>query len=51
MVDSFYVAGGPSRCMERIAAYRDAGVDLPLLLPRLEDYAQVARDFAPAGDK
>jgi hypothetical protein len=42
MVDAFYVLGPADRCQERIAAYRRAGVDLPLLLPRLEDYRKVA---------
>ncbi len=42
MVDAFYVIGPAARCKERIAEYRQAGVDLPLLLPRLEDYRRVA---------
>jgi len=42
MVDAFYVVGPAARCKERIAAYRQAGIDLPLLLPRLEDYRKVA---------
>lgn len=42
MVDSFYVVGPPARCSERIEEYREAGVDLPLLLPTLEDYGKVA---------
>jgi hypothetical protein len=42
MVDAFYVLGPEDQCKERIAAYRQAGVDLPLLLPRLEDYRRVA---------
>ncbi len=42
MVDSFYVVGSPERCKERIAEYREAGVNLPLLLPRLGDYREVA---------
>ena len=42
MVDAFYVVGPAARCKERVAAYRQAGVDLPLLLPRLEDYRKVA---------
>jgi 5,10-methylenetetrahydromethanopterin reductase len=46
MVDSFYLVGPAARCQERIAAYRQAGVDLPLLLPRLEDYRTVAETFA-----
>jgi 5,10-methylenetetrahydromethanopterin reductase len=46
MVDSFYVVGSPERCRERIDEYRQAGVNLPLLLPRLEDFDQVARGMA-----
>jgi len=42
MVESFYLIGPAARCKERIAEYRQAGVDLPLLLPRLEDYRTVA---------
>ncbi|MEW6296623.1 MAG: LLM class flavin-dependent oxidoreductase [Thermodesulfobacteriota bacterium] len=42
MVEAFYVIGPAAHCKERIAAYRQAGVDLPLLLPRLEDYRRVA---------
>lgn len=42
MVESFYLIGPAVRCKERIAEYRQAGVDLPLLLPRLEDYRRVA---------
>jgi hypothetical protein len=42
MVEAFYVLGPADHCKERITAYRQAGVDLPLLLPRLEDYRKVA---------
>jgi len=42
MVEAFYVIGSAARCQERITEYRQAGVDLPLLLPRLEDYRMVA---------
>ena len=45
MVDSFYLVGAASRCKERIAEYREAGVELPLLLPRLEDYGKVAQSL------
>ena len=45
MVDSFYLVGRASRCKERIAEYREAGVELPLLLPRLEDYVKVAQSL------
>ena len=46
MVDSFYLVGPLSRCKERIAEYRRAGVTLPLLLPRLEDYGTVAESLS-----
>lgn len=42
MVDAFYIVGSATQCKERIAEYRQAGVDSPLLLPRLEDYRNVA---------
>ena len=42
MVASFYLIGSEEQCRQRIAEYRAAGVDLPLILPRLEDYARVA---------
>ena len=38
MVEAFYLAGTATHCRARLAEYRAAGVDLPLLLPRLEDY-------------
>ncbi len=43
MVDAFYLVGSEDYCKERVQAYRDAGVDLPLLLPRLEDFENIAR--------
>ena len=43
MVDAFYNVGSEKYCKERVAAYRNAGVDLPLLLPRLEDFENIAR--------
>jgi|SRR5581483_3438867 len=42
MVDAFYIVGTATQCRERIAEYRQAGVNSPLLLPRLEDYRKVA---------
>jgi hypothetical protein len=42
MIDAFYVLGPAPRLRERIAAYRAAGVNLPLLLPRLDDFAATA---------
>jgi 5,10-methylenetetrahydromethanopterin reductase len=47
MVEAFYVAGDATQCRARLAAYRAAGVDLPLVLPRLEDYATVADALRP----
>ncbi|MBI4639822.1 MAG: LLM class flavin-dependent oxidoreductase [Candidatus Tectomicrobia bacterium] len=46
MVESFYLVGSTARCKERIAEYRDAGVDLPLILPRLDDYSNVAESLS-----
>jgi 5,10-methylenetetrahydromethanopterin reductase len=48
MVASCYVLGSAAECRRRIAAYRDAGVDAPLLLPRLRDYGAVAEALRPA---
>ena len=41
-VEVFYLVGPASRLAERVEEYREAGVDVPLLLPRLEDFDQVA---------
>lgn len=46
MVDSFYLVGPADHCRARVAEYRQAGVDLPLLLPRLEDFDGVAEALA-----
>jgi 5,10-methylenetetrahydromethanopterin reductase len=45
MVDAFYIVGPAEYCKARIEEYRQAGVDEPLLLPRLEDYRKVAEAF------
>src|SRR5262249_43251933 len=42
MVDAFYLVGSAEYCKAKIEEYRQAGVDEPLLLPRLEDYKKVA---------
>ncbi len=47
MVEAFYLIGDDATCRARIAEYRAAGVDAPLLLPRLEDYMQVADALRP----
>ena len=45
IVGSFYLLNGAPRCKERIAEYRESGVELPLLLPRLEGYGKVAQSL------
>ena len=47
IVEAFTVLGDAERCRERIAEYRAAGVDRPLLLPRLPDFERVAAALAP----
>jgi 5,10-methylenetetrahydromethanopterin reductase len=47
MVEAFYLIGDAATCRARIAEYRAAGVDSPLLLPRLDDYMQVADALRP----
>lgn len=47
MVEAFYLLGPDDVCRHRVAEYRQAGVDLPLLLPRLEDFARTADAFRP----
>lgn len=48
LVHACYLLGDADRCRARIQEYRDAGVDSPLLLPRLEDFARVAAKLGPA---
>jgi 5,10-methylenetetrahydromethanopterin reductase len=47
MVEAFYLAGTAVQCRARLEEYRAAGVELPLLLPRLEDYATVVEALRP----
>ncbi len=47
MVESFYLLGDASECRRRIDEYREAGVDHPLLLPRLEDYDSAVEALGP----
>lgn len=49
MVEAFYLAGTAAQCRARLAEYRAAGVDLPLLLPRLEDYQATVEALRGAG--
>ena len=47
IVDQMYVIGDAARCRARIAEYRAAGVDHPLLLPRLGDLDRVCEALGP----
>ena len=42
-----YLLGDAPECRRRVQEYIDAGVDAPLLLPRLEAFEQTCRDLAP----
>ena len=42
MVEAFYLVGPATRLAERVKEYQEAGVQLPLLLPRLGDFKEVA---------
>ncbi|MBQ04839.1 hypothetical protein CL673_09100 [Candidatus Bathyarchaeota archaeon] len=47
LVEEFYVIGDSKKCKERIEEYRRAGVTLPILLPRLSEFLEVARELSP----
>ena len=47
LASACYLLGDADRCRERIREYTDAGVDTPLLLPRLEAFQQTAESLAP----
>ncbi len=49
MVEAFYLVGPAPRVMERVGEYRAAGVDLPLLLPRLDGFREAAELSWPTG--
>ena len=36
VLDTICLVGPVTRCRERLAAYRDAGVDLPILWPAVD---------------
>ena len=42
-----YLLGDASECRRRIQEYIDAGIDTPLLLPRLEAFQQTCQELAP----
>lgn len=50
LLDSFCLIGPVSRCRERLAAYREAGVDLPILNPPIGPDAALAVIEAFAAD-
>ena len=50
VIDATAIAGTEAHCRERIEAYRDAGISLPILSPRsdkVEDYHAVLHGCAP----
>ena len=47
LAEACYLLGDVARCRERIQEYIDAGVDTPLLLPRLEGFARTVESLAP----
>lgn len=47
LAEACYLLGDAARCRQRIQEYTDAGVDTPLLLPRLETFHQTAEALAP----
>jgi alkanesulfonate monooxygenase SsuD/methylene tetrahydromethanopterin reductase-like flavin-dependent oxidoreductase (luciferase family) len=51
LLDSFCLIGPVARCRERLAAYRAAGLDLPILNPQAGPDAalEVIRAFGRAG--
>ena len=55
LVDAVALAGSPAQCRERIAQYRDAGVTLPIVTPRIvagggaAAVQEAIRACAPAG--
>ncbi len=50
VVDALTVAGTPAECRERIAAYREAGLQLPILFP-VEDSLQHALELLDPWDR
>ena len=47
LAESCYLLGDAARCRERVREYVDAGVDSPLLLPRLEGFRETVESLAP----
>jgi alkanesulfonate monooxygenase SsuD/methylene tetrahydromethanopterin reductase-like flavin-dependent oxidoreductase (luciferase family) len=55
LVDAVALVGPPARCQERIAQYRDAGITVPIVTPRVRDgggsaaVEEAIRACAPTG--
>ena len=47
LAESCYLLGDAARCRDRIREYVDAGVDSPLLLPRLEGFRETVESLGP----
>ena len=47
LAEACYLLGDAARCRDRIREYIAAGVDTPLLLPRLEAFQHTAESLAP----
>ena len=47
LAEACYLLGDAERCRERMVEYLEAGVDTPLLLPRLDAYEQTVRELGP----
>lgn len=47
LAEACYLLGDAARCRDRIREYTDAGVDTPLLLPRLEAFERTTKELAP----
>ena len=47
LAEACYLLGDAARCRDRILEYTDAGVDTPLLLPRLEAFERTTKELAP----
>ena len=47
LADACYLLGDAERCRERIQEYVEAGVDSPLLLPRLEGFRDTVESLGP----
>jgi 5,10-methylenetetrahydromethanopterin reductase len=50
LVDRLTINGSPARCRERLAAYRSAGLDLPILVSPGDQIARVIDAFGPESE-